>query len=266
MQTQKSRPILKASEIAQFSYCSVAWYLQKKGYKPESPLLDRGLQKHIYLGDQIDSVAEARRTSKWFFWAACCVLLFAAVVFLWWLMSKAFIFFLIAGLTLLIVGTVLTSESRQRYKRAKNIRRAYGIPDGTITYSDLNRPAQPLFSKELGLTGKPDYIVLHKGQYIPVEVKTGTTVKPYWNHVMQLAAYCLLLEEQYNAAVPFGVLTYGDRRQFKIPFGSELKKKIEVTMAEMRAQLWGNQAERNHNIATKCQSCSLGRYCTQKIV
>jgi CRISPR-associated exonuclease Cas4 len=181
-------------------------------------------------------------------------------------MSKSGIFSIIVLIILLMVGVILMSKSGRRYGYAKNIRRQYGIPDGMITYSDLNKPAQPLFSKELGLTGKPDYIVRHRGQYIPVEVKTGTAIKPYWNHIMQIAAYCLLLEEQYNTAVPFGVLTYGDRRQFRVPFGPELKRQIQDKMAEIRAQLWSNQVDRNHNVATKCQSCSLRRYCTQKIV
>lgn len=85
MKEQSRKPVLKASEIGQFTYCSVAWYLQRQGYKPESPLLDRGLEKHIDLGDQIDSVTEVERTSQRLFFAACCLLLVAGVVFLLWL-------------------------------------------------------------------------------------------------------------------------------------------------------------------------------------
>ena len=85
MKEQSRKPVLKASEIGQFTYCSVAWYLQRQGYKPESPLLDRGLEKHIDLGDKIDSVTEVERTSQRLFFAACCLLLVAGVVFLLWL-------------------------------------------------------------------------------------------------------------------------------------------------------------------------------------
>lgn len=85
MKEQSRKPILKASEIGQFTYCSVAWYLQRQGYKPESPLLDRGLEKHVDLGEQIDSVTEVERTSQRLFFAACCLLLVAGVVFLLWL-------------------------------------------------------------------------------------------------------------------------------------------------------------------------------------
>jgi len=46
--------IINASEIGQFSYCSISWYLQKQGYKPESELLDIGTAKHKKLGRVID--------------------------------------------------------------------------------------------------------------------------------------------------------------------------------------------------------------------
>lgn len=43
--------VLSASEIGQFAYCSVSWYLQKCGYKPESAKLDVGIKKHKKMGN-----------------------------------------------------------------------------------------------------------------------------------------------------------------------------------------------------------------------
>ena len=43
--------VLTASEIGQYVYCSVSWYLQKCGYKPESIKLDVGLKKHKKMGN-----------------------------------------------------------------------------------------------------------------------------------------------------------------------------------------------------------------------
>ncbi len=43
--------VLSASEIGQYIYCSVSWYLQKCGYKPESIKLDVGLKKHKKMGN-----------------------------------------------------------------------------------------------------------------------------------------------------------------------------------------------------------------------
>lgn len=87
MKEQSHKPILKASEIGQYAYCPVAWHLQRQGYEPESPLLDIGLEKHVDLGTQVETVTRAEQTSRRLLWAACSLLFFALVVLLWWLLS-----------------------------------------------------------------------------------------------------------------------------------------------------------------------------------
>jgi len=56
MQKTTKNDIISASEISQFMYCSKAWHLQKQGFKPQSPYLKPGTQKHIQLGHTIDTV------------------------------------------------------------------------------------------------------------------------------------------------------------------------------------------------------------------
>lgn len=50
----KDTDVISASEIGQYHYCSIAWYLQKSGYKPKSPMLDIGIKKHLELGKVMD--------------------------------------------------------------------------------------------------------------------------------------------------------------------------------------------------------------------
>jgi len=173
--------------------------------------------------------------------------------------------FIVVWVVLLLVGMILLLQSRRAYRRAKETRGDYGIQEGRITYSDLNKPAQPLFSRRVGLAGKPDYIVRLKGQYIPVEVKTGVAAQPHRSHVLQLAAYCLLLEETHDLNVPFGILVYGDGRQFRIPFGADLRTEVEKTLEEMRARLASGSVKRDHDMVAKCRPCSLRRHCKQRI-
>ena len=52
--TFKGTDVISASEIGQYHYCSMAWYLHKCGYEPISPFLDDGAKKHIELGKAID--------------------------------------------------------------------------------------------------------------------------------------------------------------------------------------------------------------------
>ena len=48
--------IISASELGQYHYCPVSWYLQRCGYKPKSKYLETGKKKHEELGITIESV------------------------------------------------------------------------------------------------------------------------------------------------------------------------------------------------------------------
>jgi CRISPR/Cas system-associated exonuclease Cas4 (RecB family) len=57
------------------------------------------------------------------------------------------------------------------------------------------------------------------------------------NHIFQLAAYCHLVEENYGGFVPYGVLVYEDRHQYKIPFDPKIRFELESTINEMRRSI-----------------------------
>jgi hypothetical protein len=50
---KKYTNVIRASEIGQYHYCSISWYLQKLGYKPKSQFLEIGSKKHEKLGNII---------------------------------------------------------------------------------------------------------------------------------------------------------------------------------------------------------------------
>ena len=60
----RSTDIIRASEIGQYHYCSIAWYLQKCGYKPKSSMLDFGAKKHLELGKIMDYTQANIRKSR----------------------------------------------------------------------------------------------------------------------------------------------------------------------------------------------------------
>ena len=141
--------------------------------------------------------------------------------------------------SLLILALVLHILSRRESFAARSIRRRHGIPKGKVIYSDLDRPGVSLFSKKYGIVGKPDYIVKDRASKanIPVEIKSGQAKNPYRNHVLQLAAYCLLVEETFNKPVPYGIIVYVDGKQHKIHFDKTLRSDLLRTIAEMRRHL-----------------------------
>jgi hypothetical protein len=55
--------VISASEIGQYHFCSFAWYLQKCGYEPISPMLEIGAKKHIELGNVMDFVQKNAKKS-----------------------------------------------------------------------------------------------------------------------------------------------------------------------------------------------------------
>ena len=131
---------------------------------------------------------------------------------------------------------------------------------------DLHKPGETLSSSKYGLIGKPDYIVEQKNYFIPVEVKTGLHFQPEKNHIMQLATYCQLVEENYHRFTPYGILVYYDTgKQFTIPFDPKLRFELENILREMREILRTKKVIRNHNSPQKCKTCSMNKYCTQKI-
>lgn len=52
---------LYASEIGQFHFCSLSWYLQRLGYKPDSQHLSIGLKKHALLGKTLNRLEKKNR-------------------------------------------------------------------------------------------------------------------------------------------------------------------------------------------------------------
>lgn len=176
------------------------------------------------------------------------------------------VIYILAGLVLLL-AILLISKSRKINREIKNLKHERKIQDGKIAYSDLNIPAKALFSRRYRISGKPDYIVKNNHNYIPVEVKTGYHIEPQKHHVLQLAAYCQLVEDNYTGFTPHGLLIYNDTsKQFKIPFDPSLRFELESTIKKMRNLLKTNEIKRNHSDPHKCKNCSMKMYCDTKII
>ena len=164
-----------------------------------------------------------------------------------------------------MLSIVLTTVSKIIHRDVRNLKTKHKIQDGKITYSDLNKPGRPFFSKRYRITGKPDYIVKKKKNYIPVEVKTGIYNEPQKNHIFQLAGYCHLLEENYGGFVPYGILVYNNRYHYKMPFDPKIRFEFENTLKNMRNAIKTGRITRNHNDYYKCKNCSMQIYCEDKL-
>jgi len=170
-------------------------------------------------------------------------------------------------LVLLILTAAFRMQSSRESSSARTMRMVYGIPDGKVIYSDLDRPGKALYSRNLGISGKPDYIVKGRGRsLIPVEIKSGRAHEPYKNHIMQLAAYCYLVEENYRRSVPFGIIVYSDGVQHRINFDKYLRSDLLATVDEMKRTIGRDCPRRAHSYKQKCRHCSFAGSCKSSLV
>lgn len=77
--------ILKASEIGQYEYCSVAWFLQRLGKKPIPLLLDKGSKIHEELGSKVTTIQEKERTFKQISYIGYILLIMIILFLVWFL-------------------------------------------------------------------------------------------------------------------------------------------------------------------------------------
>jgi CRISPR-associated exonuclease Cas4 len=135
---------------------------------------------------------------------------------------------------------------------------------GKIEYIDMGK-AKAFKSEKYGLTGRPDYVIKMNDKIIPVEEKKGRTPRgPLFSHILQIAAYCLLIEEETGKAPPYGLLKYPEH-EHEIEYNDDLKKLLLTKLEEMREIMRKGEAHRNHNRPGKCASCSRKDSCPERL-
>ena len=167
-------------------------------------------------------------------------------------MNEQTLFWTLAGLFFLLLAAVLLLRKRS------------GLPGGEVIYDDLSHegsPAEVLSSSTYGIAGKPDMILRQGRTLIPVEIKSARGgERPYPSHVMQLAAYCLLIEEHYGIRPPYGILRYRDK-QFEIPFTDRLTDELRMTLEKMRTEAPEKSLPAGCHGSRKCDRCGYAAYC-----
>jgi CRISPR-associated exonuclease Cas4 len=186
------------------------------------------------------------------------------------------IFLYAAFLLLFVVGVVAQFAARRRS-------RSTGLPTGTLVYSDTGfavgklaptrindegeRQERALLSRKYGLTGRPDYLVRTRGGIVPVEAKSArrpASGVPYDSHLMQLAAYCLLVEDQLGESVPFGLIRYSDG-EVRVEYTQGLRETLIEVLDEIREAREADDVHRSHGQRRRCASCGFRDVCDESL-
>ncbi len=173
-------------------------------------------------------------------------------------------------LLLLAGGFVLFGFAAFALWSSARLRRESGLPSGRILHSDMYEglpsvPGKPLYSARYSLAGTPDYIVSTDQGPVPVEVKPGRTEsEPHESHLLQVLAYCLLVEESADKRPPYGLLKYS-ADTFRVDYNSETRAYLLSVLDEMREAARQLDVHRNHEVVGRCRACAYRSVCEETL-
>ncbi len=128
--------------------------------------------------------------------------------------------------------------------------------DGPVTSATVGRVAT-MSSQVHGLVGRPDELRRSPdGRVVPVEVKSSRGPPPgrppYFSHVLQLYAYCQIVEDRYGAAPPYGLLIYSDGIPRKVAWDGGARQELSDWVARFREPYGGEAIP----TVPKCRRCA----------
>ncbi|HET8843629.1 MAG TPA: CRISPR-associated protein Cas4 [Ktedonobacteraceae bacterium] len=176
------------------------------------------------------------------------------------LLALGLISFIAAGVLVIL----LWNERRIRHERLlSDHKRVLGLPEGKLVYEDADGLGETLSSSEYPLAGKPDYVVqLPDGRPVPIELKLSVhdATAPYSNHQVQVAAYCLILEDYFAQAPTHGILRYADR-EFTIEYTPAMRKKVIRLLSQMAHCSEQEPPPLARQRPAKCRICTFQPIC-----
>ena len=185
---------------------------------------------------------------------------------------------------ILVVIFILLVIALSSILAARKLASRSGLPAGELVYSDTGYPTgrispavlneqgekqeRPLVSRRYGLSGRPDYLVRTSEGIVPVEAKSTKCPadgRAYDSHVMQLAAYCLLVEDVLEASVPYGIIRYADD-VVVVDYTYDLRDSLIALLQEMKDAREACEVHRSHEDARRCSRCSMLKICEEALV
>lgn len=171
-------------------------------------------------------------------------------------------------MTPILAGFVLLVAALWLWRLAAAEPAVARLPRARVRYDDASpgRPVEaPLVSHSHRLAGRPDFLLAQRGQIIPVEAKpTRTATTPLPGDVLQLMAYCLLVEDVLGQRPAFGILRYADR-SWDVAFDADARAHVLAVLDAMAADAAATDVARSHDRPGRCAGCGLRDACDQRL-
>ena len=263
--------------MERYGYCPLSWHLDLKGIDAEGTEVNTGVEKHKEMGDSLKNLLveeeKSRETSTTLITVVSMIMALVTVALIILLISNDDInlgfILLIIGIGWMLVASFFLYRLLVSTEKIDKLRDDYKLGETDIETPDgLTRETPVLKSAKFNLAGRPDYLIKDKEQRIPVEVKTGRRPKaPFFSHVLQIGAYCLLSEETFGVKPSHGQIRYGfENEPHEVKWDSDLKGLVNEKLEEMNDILKGKmEAHRNHKRVGKCNNCSRRKGCPERL-
>ena len=273
------KQIISASEMERYGYCPLSWYLDLRGIDAEGDEVNTGVEKHKVIGDSLKNLLveeeKSRETSTTLMTIVGLIMAVVtiALIILWLstdvLRQNMGVILLIIGIGWMLIAAFFLYKLLLSTERIDQLRDDYNLGEETIETPDgLTEETPVLKSRKYNLAGRPDYMIKENDLRIPVEVKTGRRPKaPFFSHVLQIGAYCLLSEETFQKSPSHGQIRYGfENEPHNVDWEPKLKTLVLEKIEEMNDVLAGRtKAHRNHKRVGKCNNCSRRKGCPERL-
>ena len=273
------KQIISASEMERYGYCPLSWYLDLRGIDAEGDEVNTGVEKHKAIGDSLKNLLveeeKSRETSTTLMTIVGLIMAVVtiALIILWLstdvLRQNMGVILLIIGIGWMLIAAFFLYKLLLSTEKIDQLRDDYIFGDESIETQDgLTEESPFLKSRKYNLAGRPDYMIKENDLRIPVEVKTGRRPKaPFFSHVLQIGAYCLLSEETFQKSPSHGQIRYGfENEPHNVDWEPKLKTLVLEKIEEMNDVLEGRtKAHRNHKRVGKCNNCSRRKGCPERL-
>lgn len=118
-----------------------------------------------------------------------------------------------------------------------------------------------LESPKLGLSGRLDLLIISPNGFFPVDFKY-TRGRPHRNHLIQLAGYALLAEENFQTQVETGFVYLTPIQEIvAVPMSSQLKDQAISYLRQIRDMIREGILPAPTPVRSRCEECEFRNYC-----
>lgn len=134
--------------------------------------------------------------------------------------------------------------------------RSYGLSGGERLFN------VSLVSPTLNLTGLLDMLILTDTEAIPVEFKNNLFDQIGENHLMQLAAYSLIIEERWQRPVERAFVHFiPTKHSRQVEMDSAVKRRLLDRLGQVNRMITSESLPDATPVRGRCSDCELRNFC-----